>query len=62
MTGLRTASHTPSSASDTGTAGQVNYDTDYIYLHCNRYMGTTATFDVVITHSYIIDHKQRRYS
>ena len=31
-TGVQTASHTPSSASDTGTAGQINYGTDYIYV------------------------------
>ena len=31
-TGVQTASHTPSSASDTGTAGQINYDTNYIYV------------------------------
>jgi len=31
-TGVQTSSHTPSSASDTGTAGQINYDTNYIYV------------------------------
>ena len=31
-TGVQTASHTPASASDTGTAGQINYDMNHIYV------------------------------